>query len=122
MKNDVMDKVAGARDFYSLTKALLAMCEPFGPVHAFKLVHNRGAARVVCFIEMESAKQQPALVRALGATVMVDGSACLDIPVGDNFGAPYRVAALAQGQGEPVVHPSIAAARPRPAAATQVNR
>jgi hypothetical protein len=121
MKTEVMDKVAGARDFYSLTKALLAMCEPFGPVHAFKLVHNRGASRVVCFIELESAKQQPALVRALGAKV-IDGSACLDIPVGDDFGAPYRVAALAQGQGEPAVHPSIATARPRPAAANQVNR
>jgi hypothetical protein len=49
-------------------------------VHALKLVHNRGAGRVVCFIEMESPKQQPALVRALGAKV-IDGAACLDVPV-----------------------------------------
>jgi RNA recognition motif. (a.k.a. RRM, RBD, or RNP domain) len=103
MKAEVMDKIAGARDFYSLTKALLAMCEPFGPVHSLKLVHNRGAARVVCFIEMESPKEQPALVRALGAKVS-DGAACLDIPVSEDF-----------------VHPSVAT-RSRPAAATQVTR
>ena len=117
MKTEVMQKVADARDFYSLTKALLAMCEPFGPVHAFKLVHNRGAARVVCFIEMALPKQQPALVRALGAKV-VDGAACLDIPVSEDFGAPYKVAALPSTNFEP----HFAASRPRPAAATQVNR
>jgi len=61
------------------------------PVHSFKLVHNRGAARVVCFIELESQRQQPALVRALGAKV-INGSACLDIPVGEEFGGAHRIA------------------------------
>ena len=117
MKTEVMQKVADARDFYSLTKALLAMCEPFGPVHAFKLVHNRGAGRVVCFIEMESPKLQPALVRALGAK-MIDGKACLDIPVSDDFGTPFKVAAL----GAASIEPHVAALRQRPAAATQVSR
>ena len=117
MKAEIVDKLAGARDFYSLTKALLALCEPFGAVHSLKLVHNRGAARVVCFIEMESPKQQPALVRTLGAKV-IDGAACLDIPVSEDFGAPYKVAAPSQTQS---VHPSVAT-RSRPAAATQVNR
>src|SRR2546421_12269167 len=93
MKAEIVDKLAGARDFYSLTKALLALCEPFGAVHSLKLVHNRGAARVVCFIEMESPKQQPALVRTLGARV-INGSACLDIPVNEEFGGGYKVAAL----------------------------
>src|SRR5689334_10833732 len=87
MKTEVMEKLRGARDFPTLTGALLALAEPFGAVHAFKLVHNRGAGRVVCFIEMESPKQQPALVRALGAKV-IDGAACLDVPVDDDFGAP----------------------------------
>jgi hypothetical protein len=80
MKTEVMEKLHGAPDFHALTGALLSLCEPFGPVHALKLVHNRGAGRVVCFIEMESPKQQPALVRALGAKV-IDGAACLDVPV-----------------------------------------
>jgi hypothetical protein len=62
-------------------------------VHSFKLVHNRGASRVVCFIELESPKQQPALVRALGAKV-INGSACLDIPVGEEFEGGYKVAAI----------------------------
>ena len=84
MRIEVMEKVRGARDFRALTGALLELCEPFGAVHAVKLVHNRGAGRVVCFIEMESPKQQPALVRALGAKV-IDGSACLDVPVEDDF-------------------------------------
>src|SRR5947207_9937361 len=85
MRPEVMQRLRGANDLYSLTKDLLGLCQPYGPVHSFRLVHNRGAARVVCFIELESPKQQPALVRALGAKV-INGAACLDIPVGESFG------------------------------------
>ena len=88
-----MQRLREANDLYSLTKDLLGLCQPYGPVHSFRLVHNRGAARVVCFIELESPKQQPALVRALGAKV-INGSACLDIPVNEEFGGGYKVAAL----------------------------
>lgn len=88
------EKLCEARDFYALTKAVLSMCEPFGPVHAFRLVHNRGAARVACLIELESPKQQPVLARALGAQVL-NGAACLEIPVDRDFGAPRKVVALA---------------------------
>ena len=84
MKPEVAQKLHEARDFYALTKAVLSMCDPFGPVHAFRLVHNRGAARVACLIELESPKQQPALARALGARV-ANGAACLEIPVDKNF-------------------------------------
>jgi len=80
-----MQRLREAHDLHSLTRDVLDLCEPYGPVHSFKLVHNRGAARVVCFIELESPKQQPLLVRALGAKV-IHGSACLDIPVSDEFG------------------------------------
>jgi RNA recognition motif-containing protein len=93
MKPEVMEQLRDAHDLYSLTKGVLELCEPYGPVHSFTLVHNRGAARIVCFIEIESQKQQPALVRALGAKV-INGSACLDIPVGEDFGGGYRVAPL----------------------------
>jgi hypothetical protein len=84
MKPEVAHKLSEAHDFYALTKAVLSMCEPFGPVHAFRLVHNRGAARVACLIELESPKQQPALARALGARV-ANGAACLEIPVDKDF-------------------------------------
>jgi hypothetical protein len=84
MRPEVVNLLRDAQDLYSLTKGVLRLCEPYGPVHSFKLVHNRGAARVVCFIELESPKQQPALVRALGAKI-INGSACLDIPVGEHF-------------------------------------
>ena len=86
MKPEVAHNLSEARDFYALTKAVLSMCEPFGPVHAFRLVHNRGAARVACLIELESPKQQPALARALGARV-ANGAACLEIPVDKDFPA-----------------------------------
>jgi hypothetical protein len=85
MRPEVANQLRGAHDLYSLTKGVLELCAPYGPVHSFRLVQNRGAARIVCFIELESQKQQPALVRALGAKV-INGSACLDIPVGDDFG------------------------------------
>ena len=89
-----MERLREAHDLYSLTRGVLALCQPYGPVHSFRLVHNRGAARVVCFIELESPKQQPALVRALGAKV-INGSACLDIPVSEDFGGDDdKVAAL----------------------------
>ena len=88
-----MEQLREAHDIYSLTRGLVELYEPYGPVHSFKLVHNRGAARVVCFIELESPKQQPALVRALGAKV-INGSACLDIPVNEEFGGGYKVTAL----------------------------
>ena len=113
MKTDVIDKLRGARDFHALTGALLALTEPFGPVHSFKLVHNRGAGRVVCFIEMESPKQQPALVRALGAKV-IDGAACLDIPVDDDFGAGDEAA--------PALRASLALARPPHDSASRAMR
>jgi hypothetical protein len=89
-----MERLREAHDLYSLTRGVLALCQPYGPVHSFRLVHNRGAGRVVCFIELESPKQQPALVRALGAKV-INGSACLDIPVSEDFGGDdYKIAAL----------------------------
>jgi hypothetical protein len=105
MKTEVMERLRGARDFPSLTRALLALCEPFGAVHAFKLVHNRGAGRVLCFLEMESPKQQPALMRALGARV-IDGAACLDVPVEEDFGLRDEI--------DPALPASLAIARPRP--------
>ena len=94
MRPEVANQLRGAHDLYSLTRGVLGLCQPFGPVHSFRLVHNRGAARVVCFIELESPKQQPALVRSLGAKV-INGSACLDIPVSEDFeGGEYKVAAM----------------------------
>ena len=93
MRPEVAHQLRDAQDLFSLTKGVLGLCEPYGPVHSFKLVHNRGAARVVCFIELESPKQQPALVRALGAKI-INGSACLDIPVSEDFEGGYKVAAL----------------------------
>jgi hypothetical protein len=92
MKPEVAEKLAEARDFYALTKAVLSICEPYGPVHAFRLTHNRGSARVACLIELESPKQQPLLARALGAKVL-NGAACLEIPVGRDFGGDTKVMA-----------------------------
>ena len=91
MKPEVLEQLREAHDMPSLTKGILDLCERYGAVHSFKLVHNRGAARVVCFIELESQKQQPALVRALGAKV-INGAACLDIPVGEDFDGGYKFA------------------------------
>jgi len=94
MKPDVAEKLGEARDFYALTRTVLSMCEPYGPVHAFRLIHNRGAARVACLIELESPKLQSALARALGAKVL-NGAACLEIPVKRDFGAERKVVAIA---------------------------
>jgi hypothetical protein len=80
MRQEVLDTLGGAHDFHALTKAVLDLCEAFGPVHEFRLVHNRRAARVCCFIELESPKQQTAMVRALGAR-SVNEAACFEIPV-----------------------------------------
>ena len=80
MKPEVLDTLGGARDIHSLTKAVLDLCEPYGPVHEFRLVHNRRAARVFCFVELESPKQQTVMVRALGAR-SVNEAACFEIPV-----------------------------------------
>jgi hypothetical protein len=93
MKPEVLQRLGQAHDFYALTKAVLAMCEPYGPVHAFRMVHNRGASRVACLIELESPKLQPALARAIGARVL-NGAACLEIPVDKDFGGAIKVAVL----------------------------
>src|SRR4051812_9519325 len=102
MRAEIVNLLRDAQDLYSLTKHVLGLCAPYGPVHSFKLVHNRGAERVVCFIELESPKQQPALVRALGAKV-INGSVCLDIPVSEKFGqmsggSDYKVGSLPMHQ------------------------
>lgn len=96
MKPEVMEKLAEARDFYALTRTILLLCEPFGAVHSFRFVHNPGAARVACFIELESPKQEMALARTLGARI--NGSVCLDIPVDRDFGKQRKVVAIAPEQ------------------------
>ena len=85
MKPELAEKLSDARDFYALTQAVLSMCEPYGPVHAFRMIHNRGSARVACLIELESPKQQPALARALG-TRPLNGQIRIEIPVRKDFG------------------------------------
>ena len=85
--SEVIDTLSEARDFYSLTKRILSLCEPHGPVHSFRFIHNRGAARVACIIELEQPKQHAALARALGARTL-NGSVCLEIPVCKDFGTP----------------------------------
>jgi len=84
MKPEIVEQFSGVRDFYSLTKNILSICEPYGPVHSFRFVHNRGAARVACIIELESPKQTPALARALGVSGP-NGAVCLEIPVDKDF-------------------------------------
>ena len=93
MSPDLVDKLSGARDFASLSRSILSLCEPFGAVHSFKLVHNRGVSRVACIIELESQKQHAALARRLGART-VNGAACLEIPVPRDFGAPVETPVL----------------------------
>jgi hypothetical protein len=94
VKPEIVEKTSDAGDFCALAKGILAMCEPFGPVHSFKLVHNRGTSRVACLIELESAKEQPALARALGGST-VNSSVCFEIPVRHDFEARSKVVALA---------------------------
>jgi hypothetical protein len=98
MKPEVLQDLSQAHDFYALTKAVLALCEPYGPVHAFRMIHNRGAGRVACLIELESPKLQPALARAIGARVL-NGAACLEIPVEKDFGGGLKVAVLPERPG-----------------------
>lgn len=118
MKPDLIEKLAEHRDFHSLTKGVLALCDPFGPVHAFRFVHNRGASRVACFIELESPKQQPALARALGGRA-VDGTVCLDIPVRKDFGGQGKVVPLPTAGA---FEARLAALQPRPVSSLPTPR
>ena len=92
MKPEIAEKFSAEREFHGLARTVLALCEPYGAVHSFRLVHNRGAARVACFIELEIVKQQSALARALGGRLL-DGTVCLDIPVPRDFAAAAKLAA-----------------------------
>ena len=98
MTPELIENTSQARDFCALTRVILALCEPFGPVHSFKLVHNRGTARVACIIELESTKDEPALARALGGR-SVNGSVCVELEVRRDFegdgAARRRVVAIA---------------------------
>jgi hypothetical protein len=93
MNLEIMEKGREARDFASLTEGILAACEPFGPVHSFKMVHNRGKSSVACIIELEAQKLQPALARALGGRAL-NGAVCLEIPVSRAFEAGSRVVGI----------------------------
>jgi hypothetical protein len=86
MKPEVAEKLRDAGDLVSLTRSVLGLFEPYGPVHSFRVVHHRGASRVACFIELESTRQQPALARALGIGA-VNGVVCFDVPVRGDFSA-----------------------------------
>jgi len=90
MKREIIDRLSSARDLYVLTRGLLVLCEPYGPVHSFKLTHNRGTSRVACVVELESPKQHAALARELGARA-VSGAVCMEIPVGRDFDAAGRL-------------------------------
>lgn len=87
--SEVIDTLSEANDFYALTRRILSLCEPHGPVHSFRFIHNRGAARVACIIELEQPKQHAPLARTLGARTL-NGSVCLEIPVGKDFGSPCK--------------------------------
>jgi hypothetical protein len=97
--SEVIDSLSEARDFYALTKRILSLCEPFGAVHSFRFIHNRGAARVACIIEMEQPKQHASLARALGARTL-NGSVCLEIPVSKDFGSPCAALPVPAGAFE----------------------
>ena len=92
MRPELLQQARESRDFYALTRNVLAMCEPYGPVHSFKMVHNPGAGNVACIIELELQKQQPARARALGGRAL-NGSVCVEIPVRKDFEMRPRVAA-----------------------------
>jgi hypothetical protein len=95
MTKSLLENTSHARDFCALTKGILDLCEPFGPVHSFKLVHNRGVGRVACVIELESPKEQPGLARALGGKT-INGAVCVEIEVRRDFEARTgRVVAIA---------------------------
>src|SRR5262245_11692313 len=100
MPSALVETPSEARDFCALTKEILALCEPYGPVHSFKLVHSRGAARVACIIELESTKEEPALARALGGR-SVHGAVCVEFEVRRDFegAARRRVVAIAPSPG-----------------------
>src|SRR3954470_21609179 len=101
MKPDILEKLSDSRDFYALAKGVLSLCEPYGPVHAFRLIHNRGVSRVACLIELESPKQQPALARAL-APPPLNGALCLTTRVRKDLGSHGKVVPLASpSAGEP---------------------
>src|ERR1700752_453567 len=89
MPSALLETTSQARDFCGLTKGILALWEPFGPVHSFRLVHNRGAARVACIIELESTKEELALARALGGR-SVNGSVCVEFEVRHDFEGAAR--------------------------------
>ena len=97
MKPELLEKLAESHDFPALTQGILEQCDPFGPVHSFKLTHNRGTSSVACVIELESPKQHAALARALGGRAMM-GAVSLEIPVARDFDAaggmalPHRAA------------------------------
>ena len=84
MRSDILDLLRDSQDFGELTQALIAVCEPYGQIHSLQLTHNKRAGRVSCVLELDSAKQLPALKRALGATGL-DGSVYLEIPVRGGF-------------------------------------
>src|SRR5690348_10993069 len=93
MNPDIADQLGDAQDFEDFARSVLKLCAPYGPVHSFRLVHNRGAGRVACFIELEAQRLQPALARALG-TRAVNGAVCFDVAVGRDFGGPVPVVPL----------------------------
>jgi hypothetical protein len=92
MRPELLQQARESRDFCALTRNVLAMCEPYGPVHSFRMVHNPGAGNVACIIELELQKQQPALARAIGGRAL-NGSVCVEIPVRKDFESRPRVAA-----------------------------
>lgn len=93
MRPEALAKLHDAADLLALTRAVLSLCEPFGPVHSFRLIHNRRAGRVACFIELEAPKHHGALRRAVGGHGVGD-AVCLDIPVREGFEAPHGAVAL----------------------------
>jgi hypothetical protein len=84
MNRHLLDRLGEAQDFTELAQSLVAECKPYGQIHSLHMTHNKRAGRVSCVVEMDSLKQQTVLKRALGATGL-DGSAYLEVPVGDDF-------------------------------------
>lgn len=75
MKQEQLQRLAGAANLEELRRAIEALCQPFGSPKNIRLLPNRHSDEYVCFLELGSPTLNSSIIEDFGGTYFANGVA-----------------------------------------------
>ncbi len=73
MKQEQLQRLAGAANVEELRRAIEALCQPFGSPKNIRLLPNRHSDEYVCFLELGSPKLNSSIIEDFGGIYFANG-------------------------------------------------